>query len=89
MNESERIGSNFNAGWSRGCHDAHWMLDEPFSETARFSPERIPDKTPASVAELADWLCGYAAGLTHVARNAAILSRRGKTIPPKNLLDTV
>lgn len=71
--ESEPI-SVYQYGWVRGCADARHVLDldsRGYSEAMRYVPEGMPDPAllPMTVAERADWLNGYAAGIRHIALN--------------------
>jgi hypothetical protein len=69
--------SVYQHGWARGCWDARQVLNvggKGYSTEMRFAPEAMPDGAllPMTVAERADWLNGYSAGIKHIALNAAI-----------------
>lgn len=69
--------SVYQYGWVRGCWDARQVLNvgsKGYSTEMRFAPEAMPDGAllPMTVAERADWLNGYAAGIRHIALDTAI-----------------
>lgn len=80
MRESVRAVTCYDLGRRRGRADARAVLGlEGRSDYMRHTPEALPGTVPMTATDRAEWLLGYAAGITAIAVRARDAVRKGSS----------